>query len=243
MVVMKEVIKRILYLSAYLFHHNQKSKIIYYHDVSTEYTDMGTDMNTIKRQFDCVRKCGFQFVEEIDAPLHQVMVCFDDGWAGLYYAKDFFLAEKVFPTVFIAVDLIGRPGYLTLDQILELQSLGFHFEGHTWSHEDLTLYDAEGLRHEIKDSKEELAKLLGKPVTALCFPKGRFSDEVYQCSVAAGYEKLYSSITGGYYDLLDSRNLICRNLVQSVSDKEFYYILNSTSRFFVKRTMKLHYQK
>lgn len=240
---MREFVRFFILWLSNLFHHNHDSKIIYYHDVSKKYTDMGTDLETIRRHFEMVRKCSYKFVNGITRQEGQVMVCFDDGWAGLYEAKDFFVENKVFPTVFIAVDLIGKPGYLSLQQIKELQNEGFLFEGHTWSHRDLTTFDDEGLRHEIIDSKEELSRLLGKEVEAICFPRGRFSNKVCQLCVEVGYKKLYSSITGGYNDLLKSKNLICRNLVQSVTDREFGYILNATSRFFVKRSIKLHYQK
>ncbi len=240
---MQEFARLLILWFSNLFHHNHDSKIIYYHDVSRKYTGMGTDLETIKRHFVMVKKCGYKLVNNITQQKGQVMVCFDDGWAGLYDVKDFFIESKVFPTVFIAVDLIGKPGYLTLQQILELQRDGFLFEGHTWSHKDLTTCDEEGLRHEIIDSKEELSRLLGKEVTAFCFPRGRFSNRVYQLSVEAGYKKLYSSITGGYFDLIKSKNLICRNLVQSVTDREFKYILNATSKFFVKRSIKQHYQQ
>ncbi len=225
-----------------MLHRNHDSKIIYYHDVSRKYTDMGTELKRIEQHFNTVRDSGFEFVDEIAQKKNQIMICFDDGWAGIYEAKDFFIQERVFPTIFIAVDLIGKPGYLTLTQILELQDLGFHFEGHTWSHKDLTTFDAEGLIHELADSKKELSKLLGKEVTALCFPQGRFSDVVYKASVNAGYTKLYSSINGSYYDLLESMNLICRKLVQSASSNDFKYIINSTSPFIKKRSFKLHYQ-
>ncbi len=240
---MRDFVKLLILWLSNLFHHNHDSKIIYYHDVSKKYTDMGTDLETIKRHLSMVKRYGYEIVDGINKRKGQVMVCFDDGWSGLYEAKDFFVENKVFPTVFVAVDLIGRPGYLTLLQIKELQSEGFLFEGHTWSHNDLTTFDDDALRHEIIDSKEELSRLLGKNIEALCFPRGRFSDKVYQLSLEAGYKKQYSSITGGYYDLLESKNLICRNLVQSVTDKEFKYILNATSKFFVRRSIKLHYQK
>ena len=232
----------ILWLS-YCFHRNHRSKVIYYHDVGKDYTSMGTDLETIRRHFDIVRKCGYEFVKSISQEEGQIMVCFDDGWAGLYDAKDFFLENHVYPTVFLAVDFIGRQGYLSLPQILELQDAGFIFEGHTWSHTDLTTFDDIGLKHQILDSKIELSRLLNKNVEALCFPKGRFSDRVYRYSIESGYSKLYSSVGGGYYDLLKTKNLICRNLVQSSTDREFRYIINSTSPFFVKRAINMHYQK
>lgn len=238
----KHLIKYVIYYFAYLLHYNHDSKIIYYHDVGRKYTDMGTDLDQIKKHIEIVRKSRYTIVDEISQPRGQIMICFDDGWAGIYDAIDFFINEKIYPTIFIAVELIGRNGYLTLEQILEMQSLGFHFEGHTWSHNDLTTFDDEGLWHEIKDSKEELSKLLGKEVTSLCFPQGRFSEKVYQESLRAGYSKLYSSISGGYYDLLESKKLICRKLVQSASTKEFKYIINSSSPYLKRRAIKLHYK-
>ena len=240
---MFKIIKSIINFWSYLFHRNHDSKIIYYHDVNRKYTDMGTDLNLIKRHFDIVRQSNYQFVDEINQRKGQIMVCFDDGWAGIYEAKEFFIKEGVFPTVFIAVDLIGKPGYLTLTQILELQDIGFQFEGHTWSHKDLTTFDSQGLKHELVDSKIELSKLLGKDITALCFPQGRFSDIVYNAGLQADYTKLYSSINGGYYDLIESKGLICRKLVQSASTRDFKFIINSSSPFLKKRAFKLHYQQ
>ena len=240
---MRTFIRSIILFISYLISRNHDSKIIYYHDVGLKYTDMGTDLDMIKRHFDIAKKEKYVFVTEIDKPTGQLMVCFDDGWAGIYEAKDFFISNNIFPTIFVAVDLIDTPGFLSLEQIKELQSLGFRFEGHSWSHYDLTTYDEMGLLHEVKDSKVELSKMLGKEIKAICFPQGRFSDAVIRCCQDAGYSKMYSSISGGYYDLLEKKTLICRNLVQSVTDKQFKYTINSRSSFFVKRTMKLHYQK
>lgn len=240
---MRKVLKSFIYFFGYLFERNQNSKIVYYHDVSRKYTTMGTDLELIRRHFDIARQSGFDIVDKITQQKGQIMVCFDDGWAGIYEAKDFFIKEEVFPTIFIAVALIGRPGYLTIEQILEMQSLGFHFEGHTWSHEDLTTFSEKGLQHELKDSKDELSRLLCKEVTALCFPKGRFSDKVFNASIAAGYTMLYSSINGGYYDLLESKKLICRNLVQIASLRDFKYIICSSSKILRRRAFKLHFEK
>lgn len=240
---MKSTLKSSILFLSYVFNRNHDSKIIYYHDVNCNHTDMGTDLEIIKQHFRIVRKSGFEFVDEIAERENQIMVCFDDGWAGIYEAKDYFIQEHVFPTIFIAVDLIGKPGYLTIEQILDLQDLGFHFEGHSWSHEDLTTFDEKGLIHEIRDSKEELSRLLNKDVKSLCFPKGRFSDKVCKIAVDSGYEKLYSSICGGYYDLIESKGLICRNLVQGFNTMDFKYKILSTSSFLVSRAIKQHYQR
>lgn len=241
--MIRSLLKRSLFFLANLFHHNHDSKVIYYHDVGKKYTTMGTDLSVIKRHFTIAKECGYDIVKSISSAEGQIMVCFDDGWAGIYDSKDFFIEQNICPTVFVVVDFIGKSGYLSLSQILELQKLGFIFEGHTWSHYDLTTLNDFSLDHEIEDSKVELSRILNKNIESLCFPKGRFSDKVYNRCIKAGYNKLFSSIPGGYYDLLECRNLICRNLVQSAGDKEFKYALSSSSKFFFTRSFRQQYQK
>lgn len=228
---------------SFALHRNHNSKVIYYHDVNRKYTDMGTEKEVILKHMKLVRNWGYEIVDSITSKQSQIMICFDDGWAGIYESKDIFIENQVFPTVFIAVDLIGKPGYLTVEQIRELHSLGFHFEGHAWSHRDLTSFDDKGLEHEIIDSKEELSQLLGYEIDSICFPQGRFSNKVVACCQKAGYSRIYSSIAGSYYDMLEKKGIICRNLVQSVSDREFKYILFSTSPVIVNRAIRIHYQK
>lgn len=236
---MRLLLRRIVMLMGYLFHHNHDSKVVYYHDVSKRFTEMGTDYELMRKHFDIVRKSGYQIVPEITTREHQVMICFDDGWAGIYHYKEEFIKHQIFPTVFIAVDLIGKKGYLTTDQILELKNLGFRFQGHTWSHQDLTTFDEKGLEHELKESKEKLEKMFGHPFNAICFPMGRFSRKIKEKCVGFGYNKLFSSLPGGYFDLIDY-NLICRNCVQNASCKEFEWMLNGKSILFRKKLKKQH---
>lgn len=224
-----------------MFHHNHDSKVIYYHDVSNKYTNMGTDYELMCMHFNIVRNSGYQIVPEIKTHKHQLMFCFDDGWAGIYDYKEEFLKQQIFPTIFIAVDLIGKNGYLTESQILELKQLGFRFQAHTWSHQDLTTFDDNGLEHELKDSKVQLEKIFGYPFNAICFPMGRFSEKVKEKSMVYGYDQLFSSLPGGYYDL-ESKNLICRNCAQNSTAREFKWMLNGRSLVFKRKLMNQHIQ-
>ena len=113
---MKSIIKKALCFCAYVFHRNHNSKVIYYHDISTKYTEMGTDLELIKTHFEIVNQSGYTFVSSITKRQNQVMVCFDDGWAGIYDYKDFFIEQNITPTIFIAVDLIGSVGRILDDR-------------------------------------------------------------------------------------------------------------------------------
>lgn len=234
---MKSILKKILFFLAYVLHPNKNSKVVYYHDVSKKYTDMGTDINLIKRHLNVIQKSGFDIVPSINAKQSQVMICFDDGWAGLYDYKDFFVQQNIKPTVFIAVDLIGKRGYLTIEQIKDLLSVGFRFEGHTWSHEDLTFYTEKELEHQLKDSKQFLEQEFNLPFDAICYPKGRFSNKIVELCNRYGYTKQFTSIPGGYYDMV-SKGYICRNCAQFSTPRELKWMLMGTSYIFRKKLIR-----
>ncbi len=240
---MRKIIKRLILWVSYLLHPNNDSKVIYYHDVSTRYTDMGTDLATIEKHFDVVRSNGYTFVDKITEEKGQIMVCFDDGWAGIYEAKDFFIKQNVYPTIFVAVNLIGKQGYLSMKMIKELQSLGFHFEGHSWSHQDLTTFNEKELMHELKDSKEKLSEMLGSEITSICYPLGRFSRMVYEKSLEAGYTEMYSSLPGGYRIDCEGMALRGRNLLQYANATEVHYMINSISPLYYKRLLGQHLKR
>lgn len=239
---MKRLLRKILFFLSYIIHKDDESKVIYYHDVSKKYTEMGTEFSVIKTHFDCIRNQGYSIVPTISKKQREVMICFDDGWAGIYDYKDEFVKLQIFPTIFIAVNLIGKEGYLTDKQIKELETIGFRFMAHSWSHEDLTTFDAKGLEHELKESKEWLEDKFGHSFDAICYPMGRFSEQVIKMSIESGYTQLYTSLPGGYFDMQDDK-LICRNCAQDVSKHEIKWILNGTSRLYKVRLRHQHYQE
>ncbi len=240
---MKSFIKSAVLYGGYLLHRSRASKVIYYHDVSAKYTDMGTPVETFKKHLDVIKESDFSIVDNITEPHNQIMICFDDGWTGLYENMDLFISQNIFPTTFLAVDLISKNGYMNLNQILELQALGFHFECHTWSHSDLPFLDDKQLKYELFDSKKKLEQQLQKNIDAICFPRGLFSDRVIDFAIEAGYEKLYSSISGSYFKLLGTKKIICRNLVQYLSPKNLKFTILSESPIMTHRSIKLHYKR
>lgn len=205
---MKRLVKRfMLKIFAVLF-RDGRPKVVYYHDIGTRYTDMGTPADVFWAHMALLRD-GDQ-------------VCFDDGYRGIWDERERFKLSTVRPTVFIAVDLVGKPGYLTWNEILELQKIGFRFECHTWLHQDLTQFDDQGLRHEVVDSKDELARHLGEVVDEICFPIGYFNDKVLSACRKAGYRKMYVSYPG----VIDpTADIVPRNLVQNSTVAEFKDVL------------------
>lgn len=203
---------------------------------------MGTALSLFEKHIEVIKKSGYSVVPSITQREHQVMICFDDGWEGIYDNKDFFVKQNIFPTIFIAVSLIGTEGHLSKYQIKELQAAGFRLQAHTWSHEDLTSFSSIELEKELMDSKAWLQKEFNCEFNAICYPMGRFSKLVFEKSREYGYTQQFSSIPGGYYEMEDE-GLICRICAQFSSVTEFKWMLNSTSMFFRRRLYRQQFTK
>lgn len=240
---MKNLIKEIVLRGMAFLHHDAASKVVFYHDIGKRWTAMGTDGEVFWRHMKCLR--------------HGDVVCFDDGFRGIWDERERWISEGVMACgsvgvkkiVFLAVGLVGKPGYLTWDEIRELQDkYGFEFQCHTWSHQTLAgpwndevPVPVEGrtevwYRHELVDSKVEIERRIGKKVTELCLPVGLFSDDVIKRCSAAGYEKVYSSYPGN----VTNDYIQPRCLVQDLDVASFKAVLNGGMKLFSKRYKRMH---
>ena len=254
---MKKLAKKLLMAWWATLYRDKGPKVIYYHDIGNEYTAMGTPQPLFQEHVRYARAKGWSFVKGL--PIHdkELQICFDDGFRGIFEARDYFLEEELCPTVFIAVDLVGKPGHLTWDEICALQKDGFVFESHTWSHQTLAgafieespMAERTGawFLHELRDSSEEIGRRLGRKVSALCFPAGHFSDDVIRRCEAAGYTTLYSSVPGRMdgesekWKVNSSCQIVPRNLVQSADPASFGWILDGALMPLRKRYFKQHW--
>ncbi len=164
---------------------------------------------------------------------------FDDGFRGIWDCRDFFIENKIYPTVFITVDLIGKEGYLKKEEILELQSYGFIFECHSWTHTNLATKNDAELIKELHDSKELLSRLLDKNVTEICLPIGYYTESLVEKASNYGYTQIYSSIPDNYHDCL-SNGLIRRNLCQFSSANDVKHILRGGYELTKERYERMH---
>lgn len=232
-----------------LFYHNKNSKVLFYHDVCSDkfYSSLdtefllGTPFHVFKNHINIIVEQGFEIVSEITKPEGQVVIMFDDGFRGIWDNKEFFKENHIRPTVFLAVDLIGKEGFLNIEEILVLQNnYGFIFQCHSWHHVDLSRCSKDQLYKELRDSRLELSKLLSNEVTALCLPKGYYSDALLNNDLLKEYETVYSSIPGNFFEkVLGMRT---RNLCQFASPIEVRLILKGGNELIKNRYVRLHHQ-
>lgn len=136
----------------------------------------------------------FLFADEYgptDTP--SVVLTFDDGYADNYtIALPLLQKYGARATVFVAVNLVGQPHYLTERQVCALADSGcVRIGSHTMNHARLGKLDADAAIRELADSQAALETLTGQSVRALAYPNGSFRAETAQAA-AAYYDFAYT---------------------------------------------------
>lgn len=129
------------------------------------------------------------------------IITFDDAFESVYtIAHPILTSYKIPFIVFITIELIGKPNYLSEEQIVALSkdplcTIGSHGYRHV-IYRNLLLYQ---VKEELNKSKQVLEQLTNLPVRVLSFPYGY----LVACSVEnimqvkkSGYLFSFSSITG-----------------------------------------------
>jgi len=124
-------------------------------------------------------------------PPRAIVLTFDDGYEDNYrYAFPILKKYGLPATVFMIVNDIGKPGKLTLDQMMQMKDSGLiTFGSHSLSHPFLESITHEPtLVEEIRGSRDKLEGILNVPVRAFSYPCGRMNENVRRKVIEAGYE-------------------------------------------------------
>ena len=108
----------------------------------------------------------------------------DDGHVLDLRVAELLAKYQLQGTFYIAQDYAEKR--LTDEQIQDL-SQGFEIGAHTLTHPDLTIVDLDKAREEIAGSRRWLQDLTGQPINAFCYPRGRFTPQVRQIVIDAGF--------------------------------------------------------
>ncbi len=246
----RKTIKLLLMWQGALLKPSHKSKILYYHDVYLERSYksldsdilMGTSLDMFKKHIEIIRREGYTIVPHITKGEGEVSILLDDGFRGIWDTRQFFYDNDIKPTVLLAVDLIGKDGFLKPSEIKELQAHGFIFQCHSWSHSRLDNKNEMELVRELKDSKVFLEELLETPVDDICLPLGYYSDLLLRELEKYGYKEIYSSVSGDYDDMVLGR-MRTRNLCQFSTPLEVKLILKGGSNAIRWKDEKMFYTK
>jgi len=99
-------------------------------------------------------------------------------------------------TFFVITGRMQLPGFLTAEQIRELDRAGMDVGDHTAHHLDLPELTPAELRAETAGSKRVLEGVLGHPVYFFAYPFGAYNSAVLDALRAAGFSLAYTTAGG-----------------------------------------------
>jgi peptidoglycan/xylan/chitin deacetylase (PgdA/CDA1 family) len=164
------------------------------------------ELSIFHRQMTWLRESGVKPLT-IDALLSEtsssdersVCLTFDDGWAGNYLYVFPILQEYGFrATFFIATELIGKPLYMTWDQLQEMHRSGMSIQSHTATHRPLVSMREEELAFELLESKRVIEGRLANKVLHLSLPHGDKDVKIWPLAKRTGYRSVCTSEVGFY---------------------------------------------
>jgi peptidoglycan/xylan/chitin deacetylase (PgdA/CDA1 family) len=130
-------------------------------------------------------------------PAKPIAVTFDDGYEDNYLeALPIMEKHGMKASVFVIVANVGQPGYLSWDEIRDMQARGMGIGSHTLSHTALPEVTIAERQREIIDSKVILEQELGQTVEFLSYPYGKFDPATIAILRQGNYRGACSGITG-----------------------------------------------
>ena len=134
----------------------------------------------------------------VTLPDDPIIVTFDDGYLSNYEIAYPILKELEIPaTIFVVTDTMGAVAgegqvnysHFTWEQAKEMEDSGLiEIQSHTASHAALGEVSETDLVTELRKSKYEIEKNLGRECDMIAFPYGSYTEAVVAASHAAGYK-------------------------------------------------------
>jgi len=133
-------------------------------------------------------------------PSKPVVLTFDDGYADFFSTAVPILQSHGFTaTSFVISGRMGWGGYMTPNQIVAADGMGFTIAAHTVDHVALAAQVPSRASWEIKQSKLTLEALLGHPVLDFAYPYGSFNMYDMAQAKSLGFETAVSTLSGTWH--------------------------------------------
>lgn len=106
-------------------------------------------------------------------PQKPVMITFDDTRLDQYTEALPVLEEHGFKAAFFIMTVsLGRPGYMSREQVAGLASKGHSIGSHTWDHQNVKKYQGDDWVTQIEKPSRQLQEITGQPTEYFAYPFG-----------------------------------------------------------------------
>ena len=198
----------IFFIAIFLMPTPEGFPILEYHTItdtpdidSKRYNVLPADFNA---QLDYLQQNGYNTITiqefslarqgKLTLPDKPIILTFDDGYADNYEVMMPILrSHKMKAVVYVIANELGKPGYLTIKQIQEMQGRGIEIGSHTANHRQLVGLTHKEILHEVRDSKIFLEWSGINSISSLSYPNGAYDDELAEIIKNENY---LSAVTG-----------------------------------------------
>lgn len=124
-----------------------------------------------------------------------IVFTFDDGGSSFYSPISQILDKySLKGYFFIATKYIGATGFLTKEQIADIDKRGHYIGSHSYSHpENITSLTDDAMNEEWTRSVMDLEEIVGHKVTVASIPNGYQSNKVLEAIRKANIKEVYTS--------------------------------------------------
>ena len=127
----------------------------------------------------------------------QVVISFDDGdLSGYTTAAPLLEHHGLRGEFFVVSQWVGKPGFMSVEQLRELAQRGHGIHSHSRTHPRLSALTTSEIEAELGGSKTELEAMLQAPVRHFSIPGGAYDERVVDIARRVGYTAVLNSVEG-----------------------------------------------
>lgn len=184
---------------SYLY-NNYTTPILMYHsfDKTRIKNFVSVSPENFYRQMQFIKKGNYKVIKLSDycqllkenkpVPRNLVAITIDDGYKDNLAAFKTLEQLNYQATLFLVVDSIGKPGYLSRDEIASYVARGnLNIGSHTDTHPDLSKTSEAETENELSNSRARLQKMFNVNVDTLAYPGGVFNKKAMALADETGY--------------------------------------------------------
>ena len=192
----------------------------------------GADVYKIRPQvFEHQLKLIDSYLEDNNLPKDTVHFTFDDGGVSFFTVFAPVLEKYGYKGYFfISTQFIGTDGFLSKEQIVELDRRGHIIGGHSDSHRQrMNDLGYDELLEDWKSCSNKLQEILGHPITCCSLPCGYISCSMMKALKFLGFTDIYTSEARDTIKKIKGMNVYGRyGIKESMSDEFVLSIVAST---------------
>ena len=193
--IIKFIIFYLFFLNAYADTVNKKYEpdekgilaLMYHRFEENKYPSTNIKIDVFQEHLNIIREYNFYFLNPKNFELEfnkvskekKILLTIDDAFSSFYLnAWPILKKDKIPFILFVSTEAVGKNGYMSWDEIIEISKEDFVFIGnHSHSHDYLVKYNFEKFKKDIVESIKIFEKRLGYNSNFFSYPFGEYSLE------------------------------------------------------------------